>query len=151
MESLFDLEERNRLARGIDSQDYIAEEELFSDDFISTCTRYEHLHELIEAFLTVKLPYVFNTLFEGDRTLNHILDFFDESEIWDEFIEYNTIFQDWNAFYNAAVQLYYAKTECADILHRFTGLKYSNNAIKGSFTLKHEYSPPQIPTSEDYY
>jgi hypothetical protein len=151
VELLFDPKEMNRLTKGIKPEDYVSEEELFTDDFISTCTRYAHLHELIEAFLTVKLPYVFNDLFKGDRTLAHILDFFEDADTWDEFIAYNTIFEDWNSFYKAAVELYYAKTVCANAIQSFTGLKQKPSAIHCGFTVKHEYAPPEEPEADDYY
>jgi hypothetical protein len=149
MELLFDPKELHRLTKGIDSQEYIGEEDLFTDDFISTCTRYKHLYELIEAFLTIKLPYVFNDYFKEERTLNRILDFFEDADIWDEFIAYNTIFEDWQSFYKAAVELFYAKTVCSNVVQRFTGLKYKPSAIHCGFTVKHEYNPPEKPKEED--
>jgi hypothetical protein len=151
MEILFDPSELNRLTKGLGSQDYVSEEELFTDDFISTCTRYSYLKELIEAFLTVKLPYVFNDYFKEERTLNRILDFFEDSEMWDEFIAYNTIFEDWKSFYSAAVDLFHANAACSGVVQRFTGLKYKPASLHCGFTVKHEYEPRQEPAEDDYY
>jgi hypothetical protein len=151
MEILFDTGALNRLSRGINSQDYVSEEELFTDDFLSTCTRYHNLHELIEAFLTIKLPYVFNDFFREERTLNRILDFFDSTDIWDEFVAYNTIFEDWNSFYCAAVELFNAKTFCIDAVQKFSGLKYKPSAMHCGFTVKHEFEPQIDPEEDDYY